>query len=86
MSYLYVCAQNGIDIVLSSDQAEATLEVLENGSGRFIEVRLFQVIIIQIKLPKYTTKKQTNSALLLTLVIFPYFIKQVVRQSSIHKK
>jgi organic hydroperoxide reductase OsmC/OhrA len=41
MSYLYVCAQNGIDIVSHHDQAEATLEVLENGSGRFIEVRLF---------------------------------------------
>lgn len=49
MSYLYVCAQNGIDIVSYQDQAEATLEVLENGSGRFIEVRLFPQVIIRNK-------------------------------------
>jgi len=40
MSYLYVCSQNGIEVLEYSDNAEATLEVSENGSGRFIEVRL----------------------------------------------
>jgi organic hydroperoxide reductase OsmC/OhrA len=39
MSYLYVCEQNGIEASYT-DSAEATLQVLENGSGRFIEVRL----------------------------------------------
>jgi organic hydroperoxide reductase OsmC/OhrA len=40
MSYLYVCAQNGIEVVAYSDNAEATLEVSPDGSGRFTEVRL----------------------------------------------
>lgn len=40
MSYLYVCSQNGIEVLEYSDNAEATLEVSENGSGRFTEVRL----------------------------------------------
>lgn len=48
MSYLYVCSQNGIDVLSYQDNAEATLEVLENGSGRFVEVRLYpKVVIIQ---------------------------------------
>jgi organic hydroperoxide reductase OsmC/OhrA len=49
MSYLYVCAQNGIEVVSYTDAAEATLEVSENGSGRFIEVRLFPQVIIRNK-------------------------------------
>ncbi|MCD0464273.1 OsmC family protein [Flavobacterium sp. ENC] len=40
MSYLYVCSQNGIEVIEYSDHAEATLEVSEDGSGRFVEVRL----------------------------------------------
>ena len=40
MSYLYVCSQNGIEVLEYSDHAEATLEVSPDGSGRFIEVRL----------------------------------------------
>jgi organic hydroperoxide reductase OsmC/OhrA len=40
MSYLYVCSQNGIEVLEYSDNAEATLEVLEDGSGRFTEVHL----------------------------------------------
>jgi organic hydroperoxide reductase OsmC/OhrA len=40
MSYLYVCSQNGIEVLEYSDHAEATLEVSEDGSGRFVEVRL----------------------------------------------
>jgi hypothetical protein len=61
MSYLYVCAQNGIDIVLSSDQAEATLEVLENGSGRFFRSPFISKLLLyksnyQITLPR---SKQT---------------------------
>lgn len=46
MSYLYVCAQNGIEVVSYTDTAEATLEVLENGSGRFTEVRLYPKVTI----------------------------------------
>jgi organic hydroperoxide reductase OsmC/OhrA len=40
MSYLYVCDQNGIEVLTYSDNAEATLEVEFDGSGRFTEVRL----------------------------------------------
>lgn len=47
MSYLYVCAQNGIDLLSYSDEAEATLEVMEDGSGRFTEVRLYPKVAIR---------------------------------------
>ena len=40
MSYLYVCSQNGIEVLEYSDNAEATLEVSGDGSGRFVEVVL----------------------------------------------
>ena len=47
MSYLYVCAKNDIEVLSYSDVAEATLEVLENGSGRFIEVRLYPKVVVR---------------------------------------
>jgi len=40
MSYLYVCAQSGIEVLSYSDDAVATLEVEADGSGRFTEVIL----------------------------------------------
>lgn len=46
MSYLYVCSQNGIEVLEYSDSAEATLEVNPDGSGRFVEVKLKPKIII----------------------------------------
>lgn len=46
MSYLYVCSQNGIEVLSYSDNAEATLEVNPDGSGRFTEVRLHPKITI----------------------------------------
>ncbi|MDG2433336.1 OsmC family protein [Flavobacterium sp.] len=49
MSYLYVCQQNGIEILSYQDDAEATLEVLDTGGGRFIEVRLFPTVIVKEK-------------------------------------
>ena len=49
MSYLYVCSQNGIDVVSYTDEAEATLEVLEDGSGRFIAIKLFPKVCISNK-------------------------------------
>nr|WP_315251559.1 OsmC family protein [uncultured Flavobacterium sp.] len=54
MSYLYVCSQKGIDVISYHDNAEATLEVLENGSGRFIEVKLYPKVVIrqQEKIPE----------------------------------
>lgn len=47
MSYLYVCAKNGIEVLSYSDHAEATLEVLPDGSGHFSEVRLNPNVIIK---------------------------------------
>lgn len=46
MSYLYVCSQNGIEVLEYSDNAEATLEVAPDGSGRFTEVRLHPKVTI----------------------------------------
>jgi organic hydroperoxide reductase OsmC/OhrA len=46
MSYLYVCAQNGIEVLEYSDNAEAILQVAADGSGRFVEVRLFPKVKI----------------------------------------
>lgn len=46
MSYLYVCAQNGIEVLAYSDDAVATLEVEPDGPGRFTEVTLNPKVII----------------------------------------
>ncbi|WP_427871486.1 OsmC family protein [Flavobacterium sp. MMS24-S5] len=46
MSYLYVCSQNGIEVLEYSDNAEATLEVNPEGSGRFVEARLYPKVKI----------------------------------------
>ena len=46
MSYLYVCSQNGIEVLKYSNNAEATLEVAPDGSGRFTEVRLHPKVTI----------------------------------------
>ncbi|WP_431243605.1 OsmC family protein [Flavobacterium sp. P21] len=46
MSYLYVCSQNGIEVLEYSDNAEATLEVNPDGSGRFVEVKLYPKVKI----------------------------------------
>jgi len=46
MSYLYVCTQNGIEVLEYSDNAEGILEVNPDGSGRFTEVRFNPKVII----------------------------------------
>ncbi|MET3025368.1 OsmC family protein [Flavobacterium sp. UW10123] len=46
MSYLYVCSQNGIEVLEYSDNAEATLEVNLDGSGCFVEARLYPKVKI----------------------------------------
>lgn len=46
MSYLYVCSQNGIEVLEYSDHAEAILEVAPDGSGRFTEVCLHPNVVI----------------------------------------
>ncbi len=49
LSYFYLCAQNGIEVLEYLDNAEATLELESDGSGRFSEVRLY---------PRVTVRKQ----------------------------
>lgn len=47
MSYLYVCEKNNVVILNYSDTAEAILEVAADGSGRFIEARLYPKVQIE---------------------------------------
>lgn len=47
MSYLYCCAQEGVVIKSYSDKAEGILEVNMDGSGRFVQVVLNPVVIIE---------------------------------------
>lgn len=47
MSYLYVCEQNGIEILSYSDEAEAIIEVLADGSGRFVGIILNPKVTIR---------------------------------------
>ena len=49
MSYLYVCSKNDIEVVSYTDEAEATLEVLEDGSGRFTSITLYPKVCITNK-------------------------------------
>ncbi|SFJ24578.1 Organic hydroperoxide reductase OsmC/OhrA [Olleya namhaensis] len=47
MSYLYVCAQNNIEVLSYTDNAEGDLEVNASGSGSFKTVRLKPVVSIK---------------------------------------
>jgi organic hydroperoxide reductase OsmC/OhrA len=49
MSYLHVCKQNGIEVLSYTDNAEATLEVSPDGSGRFLEIKLNPRVCISKK-------------------------------------
>jgi organic hydroperoxide reductase OsmC/OhrA len=76
MSYLYVCAQNGIEVLEYSDNAEATLEVAPDGSGRFTEVRLYPKVKItdsdhQIELALELHKKANQLCFIANSCNFP---------------
>jgi hypothetical protein len=80
MSYLYVCEQNGIEVLSYTDSAEAA--VLENGSGRFMKFVCIQSghktkekIAEALRLHQ----KQTSFVLLLILVISLLFMSQVAK-------
>ncbi|MEM5566776.1 OsmC family protein [Psychroserpens sp. AS72] len=49
MSYFYVCAQNGIELIDYEDEATGTLELKPDGSGAFVSVTLNPVITISNK-------------------------------------
>jgi len=61
MSYLYVCSKHQIEILAYTDQAIATLETNEKGSGKFVEVHLYPTVTInnpnQIDLANYLHKE-----------------------------
>lgn len=46
MSYLYCCSQNGISIVNYKDDAEAFLEVNDDGNGRIVKVILNPIVTV----------------------------------------
>lgn len=75
MSYLYVCSQNGIEVLEYADHAEATLEVTTDGSGRFIEVRLHPKVVIskhdQIELALELHKKANQLCFIANSCNFP---------------
>lgn len=75
MSYLYVCSQNGIEVLEYSDNTEATLEVSEDGSGRFVEVRLYPKVKIsnanQIELALQLHKKANQLCFIANSCNFP---------------
>lgn len=75
MSYLYVCTQNGVEILEYTDNAEATLEVSADGSGRFTEVRLYPKVKIrntnQIELALELHKKANQLCFIANSCNFP---------------
>lgn len=77
MSYLYVCSQNGIEILEYSDNAEATLEVSPDGSGRFVTVTLNPEVKIsnssQIQLALDLHQKANQLCFIANSCKFPIF-------------
>ncbi|SHG14234.1 OsmC family protein [Flavobacterium johnsoniae] len=75
MSYLYVCSQNGIEVLEYSDNAEGTLEVNPDGSGRFVEVRLYPKVTIvnpdQVELALELHKKANQLCFIANSCNFP---------------
>ncbi|MBF4492336.1 OsmC family protein [Flavobacterium sp. MR2016-29] len=75
MSYLYVCSQNGIEVLEYSDSAEATLEVFADGSGRFVKVKLYPKVKIsnsdQIKLALELHQKANQLCFIANSCNFP---------------
>lgn len=47
MSYLHVCAINGVVVIGYTDHATGTMETLSDGSGRFLEVTLHPEVTVR---------------------------------------
>jgi organic hydroperoxide reductase OsmC/OhrA len=86
MSYLYVCAQNKIEILTYSDHAEAILEVNPDGSGRFVEVRLNPCITItdpqQIALAMDLHQKANQLCFIANSCNFPVIHHPIVKMKK----
>jgi organic hydroperoxide reductase OsmC/OhrA len=87
MSYLYVCSQNGIEVLNYSDNAEATLEVNPDGSGRFTEVILNPKVTItdsdKIQLALELHQKANQLCFIANSCSFPIFHNASCEISSI---
>lgn len=77
MSYLYCCKLNNIEVISYTDDAEATLEVNDDGSGRIVEVMLHPKVIIsnptQIELAISLHKKANELCFIANSCNFPVF-------------
>ena len=77
MSYLYCCAQNGIEVLHYSDTAEAFLELSGDGSGRIVKVVLRPVMTIsdaaKIELALSLHKKANELCFIANSCNFPVF-------------
>ena len=62
MSYLYVCAQNNIEVISYTDNSEGDLEVTPTGSGSFKTVRLKPVVTIKNESQKELAKSLHSKA------------------------
>lgn len=62
MSYLYVCAQNNIEVLSYSDDAEGDLEVTPSGSGSFKTVRLKPMVTIKNASQKVLARRLHDKA------------------------
>ncbi|MEP3836138.1 MAG: OsmC family protein [Algibacter sp.] len=75
MSYLYVCAQNNIEVLSYADTAEAILEVEPSGSGHFSKVILKPVVTIrhasQLELAKTLHAKANSLCFIANSCNFP---------------
>lgn len=87
MSYLYACSQNGIEVLNYSDNAEATLEVNPDGSGRFTAVRLNPKVTItdsdKIPLALELHQKANQLCFIANSCNFPVFHNASCEVSSI---
>lgn len=84
MSYLYICAQNNIEVISYSDHAEATLVVNSDGSGRFVEVQLNPKVTIlnpdQITLALDLHKKANQLCFIANSCNFPILHQPICLQ------
>jgi organic hydroperoxide reductase OsmC/OhrA len=47
MSYLHMCAVNGVVVIRYTDNATATIETSANGSGHFAEAVLHPIVVVR---------------------------------------
>jgi organic hydroperoxide reductase OsmC/OhrA len=85
--YLHLCSQNGIVVTEYKDHASGKMEENENGSGRFIEVQLNPVVIVNdIGMIEKANELHLNAhefCFIANSVNFPVLCKPIIKLSSI---